>query len=281
MSLDENKALARRFIQVWAPGNLSVLDELAAPDLVVIYPVLGEPVRGAVAFKQLLAHFHAACPDVEISVQEQMAEGDSVVTRWSVRGTHRGELLGIPPTGRSLIWTGITIHSLVGGRVVEERGEEDALGLMRQIGVHMSSDEARVLVRRFVEAVNTRQLEVLDELVTPNFVRHCQATPQFDIRSLEQFKEFLRLDATVFPDNTTSFTHVLAEGDLAAAWGTYEATQAGQMGPFPPSGKKARVDIGALLRVEGGKIAELWITWDNMAVLSQLGHLPGVPAAAA
>jgi len=135
MSEDENKALARRFIQVWAPGNLSVLDELAAPDITVIYPVLGEPVRGAAAFKQLLAHFHAACPDVEISVQEQIAEGDKVVTRWSVCGTHRGELLGVPPTGRPLSWTGITIHRLVGGRVMEERGEEDALGLMRQTGV--------------------------------------------------------------------------------------------------------------------------------------------------
>lgn len=281
MSVDENKALARRFIQVWAPANLSVLDELAAPDITVIYPVLGEPVRGAAAFKQLLAHFHAACPDAEISVQEQIAEGDSVVTRWRVSGTHRGELLGNSPTGRSLAWTGITIHRLVGGRVVEERGEEDALGLMRQIGVHTRSDETRVLVRRLEEAVNSRRLDVLDELVSPVFVRHCQATPQFDVRSLEQFKEFLRQDANVFPDNTTSFTHVLAEGDLAAAWGTYEATQAGQMGPFPPSGKKVRVDLGALLRVENGKIAELWITWDNLAVLSQLGHLPAVPAAVA
>jgi len=135
MSVDENKTLAHRFIQVWAPGNLSVLDELAAPDITVIYPVLGEPVRGAAAFKQLLAHFHAACPDVEISVQEQIAEGDKVVTRWSVCGTHRGELLGVPPTGRPLGWTGITIHRLVGGRVTQERGEEDALGLMRQTDV--------------------------------------------------------------------------------------------------------------------------------------------------
>ena len=75
-----------------------------------------------------------ACPDVEISVQEQIAEGDKVVTRWSVCGTHRGELLGVPPTGRPLSWTGI-IHRLVGGRVMEQRGEEDALGLMRQTGV--------------------------------------------------------------------------------------------------------------------------------------------------
>jgi len=69
------------------------------------------------------------------SFQEQIAEADKVVTRWSVCGTHRGELLGVPPTGRPLSWTGITIHRLVGGRVMEERGEEDALGLMRQTGV--------------------------------------------------------------------------------------------------------------------------------------------------
>ena len=281
MSVNENKVVARRFIQVWGPENVGLVDELAAPDITVIYPVLREPLRGAAAFKQLLAHFHAACPDVEISADEQIAEGDSVVTRWRVNGTHRGELLGISPTGRSLAWTGITIHRLVGGRVVEARGEEDALGLMRQIGVPTSSEETRLLVRRLEQAVNTRRLDVLDELVSPDFVRHCQATPQFDVRSLEQFKEFLRQDATVFPDNTTSFTHVLAEGDLAAAWGTYEATQAGQMGPFPPSGKKVRMDLGAILRVESGKIAELWITWDNMAVLTQLGHLPAVPAAAA
>jgi steroid delta-isomerase-like uncharacterized protein len=135
MSVNENKVLARRFIQVWVPGNLGLVDELAAPDTNVIYPVLGEPVRGAAAFKQLLAHFHAACPDAEISIEEQIAKGDSVVTRWRVSGAHRGELLGIPPTGKSLAWTGITIHRLVSGRVVEERGEEDALGLMRQLGV--------------------------------------------------------------------------------------------------------------------------------------------------
>jgi predicted ester cyclase len=130
-----------------------------------------------------------------------------------------------------------------------------------------------------VEATNARQLDVLDQLITPNFVRHCQATPQFDIRNREQFKDFLRQDAAVFPDNTLTLTQLLADGDLAAVWGTYGGTQLGQMGPFPPSGEKVRVDIGAVLRVENGKVAELSITWDNLAVLAQLGHLPAVPSA--
>jgi steroid delta-isomerase-like uncharacterized protein len=145
----------------------------------------------------------------------------------------------------------------------------------------MTSDETKVLIGRFVDAANHRQLDALNELVAPNFVRHCQATPQVHVRSLEQFKDFLREDAAVFPDNCLTLTHLIAEGDFAAAWGTYEGTQMGQMGPFPPSGKKVRVEIGTVVRVENGKIAELWITWDNVTVLDQLGHLPAVPSASA
>ena len=145
MSADDNKALARRFIQVWIPGNLGLVDELAAPDITVSYPALGEPLRGEEAFKHLLTHFHAAVPDAEVSVEEQVAEGDKVAIRWRISGTHRGELLGIAPTGKSLAWTGITIYRLAGGKVAEERGEEDALGLMRQLGVIPAPAQAAAL----------------------------------------------------------------------------------------------------------------------------------------
>jgi steroid delta-isomerase-like uncharacterized protein len=137
-----------------------------------------------------------------------------------------------------------------------------------------TSEENKALVRRFGDAMNTRQFHLLDDLVAPDFLRHCQATPEVHVRSLQQFKEFLRQDAAVFPDSIQTLEHLLAEGDLVAVWATYEGTQRGQMGPFPPSGKKMRVDFGAVLRVENGKIAELWVTWDNMAALAQLGHLP-------
>lgn len=146
--------------------------------------------------------------------------------------------------------------------------------------MHTSSDENTVLIRRFEEAMNARQLDALDEILAPDFVRHCQATPHLDIRSLEQFKDFLRQDATMFPDNIQTFTQILSEGDRAAVWATYEGTQMGQMGPFPPSGKKACFDFGGVLRVEHGRIAELWITWDNLTILTQLGHFPAAPVAA-
>jgi predicted ester cyclase len=138
-------------------------------------------------------------------------------------------------------------------------------------------EQNKALAWRLGDAMNTRQLHLLDEIVAPDFVRHCQATPQVDVRSLEGFKEYLEQDAAVFPDSSQTPQHLVAEGDLVAVWATYEGTQRGQMGPFPPSGRRMLVDFGALLRVDDGKIAEMWVTWDNMAALAQLGHLSMAP----
>lgn len=137
-----------------------------------------------------------------------------------------------------------------------------------------SSEQTKELVRRLEKTMNSRELDLLDDILAPDFVRHCEATPGLDVRSREQFKEFLRDNTASFPDNTQTFKHVVAEGDMAGIWTTYEGTQLGQLGPFPPSGRRTCFDFGGVIRVENGKIAELWVTWDNMHILSQLGHLP-------
>ena len=136
-----------------------------------------------------------------------------------------------------------------------------------------TTEQNKAVIRRFLDAWNSRQPEAFDELIAPDVVRHCQATPGVDVRSLDQLKEFLRQDTAVFPDSIQTITHLVAEGDLVAAWSTYEGTQKGPMGPFPPSGAKAKFDFGAVFRIEGGKIAEWWVTWDNMTILRALGHL--------
>jgi predicted ester cyclase len=131
----------------------------------------------------------------------------------------------------------------------------------------------RNLMRRFERAMNTRELDMLDELISPNVVRHCEATPGLMVTNLDQLKDFLRADASVFPDNKQTFEHILVDGNMVAMWATYEGTQMGQMGPFPPSNRNAKFNFGGVLRIENGKIAEWWVTWDNMSILSQLGHL--------
>jgi steroid delta-isomerase-like uncharacterized protein len=136
VTLEENKALVRRFVQeVWGEGNLDVIDELVAPDFCVYYPLMRETVHGPEAFKQVITRIHAGLSDVECVSEDVIAEGDQVVVRWTLRGTHAGEIQGVPPTGKQLALTGIGIYRLADGKIAEERGEEDALGYLRQLGV--------------------------------------------------------------------------------------------------------------------------------------------------
>jgi len=141
-------------------------------------------------------------------------------------------------------------------------------------GSEAIENENKALVNRFGEASNARQFDLIAGMVTEDFVRHCQATPDVDVRSRDQFIEYLKSDATVFPDSRQTAQHLVAEGDMVAFWITYEGTQEGQMGPFPPSHKKMTIDVAGMFRIRDGKLAELWVIWDNLASLMQLGHFP-------
>ena len=151
------------------------------------------------------------------------------------------------------------------------RGNDNSEG---NFTMSTATEQNKTVIRRFFDAWNSRQPDAFDELIAPDVVRHCEATPGIEARSLDQIKEFLRQDTTVFPDSVQTIKLLIAEGDLVAAWATYKGTQQGPMGPFPPSGRKAQFDFGAVFRIEGGKIAEWWVTWDNMTILRALGHLP-------
>ncbi|MAW62886.1 MAG: ester cyclase [Acidobacteria bacterium] len=90
--------------------------------------------------RELLGVYTAAFPDVDFTVENQMSDGDQVVTRWTARATHSGEFDGVQPTGKSVMFTGITISRLENGRLVEEWENFDELSLMRQIGALPSAD---------------------------------------------------------------------------------------------------------------------------------------------
>ncbi len=135
MSIEENRAIARRFIQVWGKGSLDIIDELSDSSLSVQYPIMPQIVRGNKMFKKVMENFRSAFPDSDLQIDEEIAENDKVVIRWRFSGTHKGNLLGIAPTHKRVNWTGITIYKIVEGKVVQERGEEDSLGFLRQIGI--------------------------------------------------------------------------------------------------------------------------------------------------
>ncbi len=131
---EENKAIAARGFEVYSTGNYDILDEVMSPDYVGHDPALPEPMRGPEAVKAQAAGYRAAFSDLKLTVDQQIAEGEYVVTHWSARGTHDGELFGIPPSGKSVETTGISIARIVDGKVVEDRTEWNALGLMQQVG---------------------------------------------------------------------------------------------------------------------------------------------------
>ena len=143
MGVEENKAIVQRFAQVWSAGNLHVVDELAAPDIVVNYPDLPEEIHGPEAYKRFLNDgWYSAFPDVKTSVEEMIGEGDRIATRWICRGTHQGEFAGIPPTGKPFQLNGMTICRVANGKVIEERGIGNALGMMQQLGVIPQPEQA-------------------------------------------------------------------------------------------------------------------------------------------
>ena len=134
MSTEDNKALERRvFEEVLNKGNLALVDELFSPDNVV-HTSTG-PVHGSEGFKQFVNMYLSAFPDLQFTIEDMVAEGDKVVTRYTARGTHRGDLQGIPPTGKPATVTGIVISRYEGGKSVEGWLEFDALGMMQQLGV--------------------------------------------------------------------------------------------------------------------------------------------------
>ena len=133
MSTEENKDLMRRWIEGVNQGNLEVLDELCVPDFV--YHNASQTMQGLEAFKQVLSMYLAAIPDLHLTLEDVIAEGDRVVTRQTYRGTHQGNLMGIPPTGKHVTLTGMAITRIASGNVVEQWANNDDLGLLQQLGV--------------------------------------------------------------------------------------------------------------------------------------------------
>jgi steroid delta-isomerase-like uncharacterized protein len=132
---EENKALINRFIEeVLNNKNLAAADEIVPDAFVELDPLPGQE-PGREGLKRILAVIFAAFPDYRWTTEEQIAEGDKVVTRFTWRGTHRGEFMGVPPTGRQVAVKGVVIDRVVGGEWKDSRILMDDLGLMRQLGV--------------------------------------------------------------------------------------------------------------------------------------------------
>lgn len=134
------------------------------------------------------------------------------------------------------------------------------------------------LVRRFTEVSNAADWEALAEIVAEDFTRHSAATDGPSVGSRDEFIRLQESFLVSFPDQRVTMERLVAEGDFVAGLAIYTGTHTGPLGEFPATGKTVQSPFLALFRIEAGRIAELWVEWDNAAMLSQLGLFPPPPS---
>jgi steroid delta-isomerase-like uncharacterized protein len=142
MSPEENKAVVRRFVEeVFNQGNLAAVDQFLVADYRDANALPGQE-PGREGAKRAFALYRAVFPDLRYTIEEMIAEGDTVVTRVTFRATHQGAFLGVPPTHRQVRVPAVHITHLEGGRIREHWSVMDDLGLMQQLGVVPASEQA-------------------------------------------------------------------------------------------------------------------------------------------
>ena len=133
---EQNKAIVRRlFEELWNKGNLSVADQLFSPNYAHHDPSTPDFGRGPESERKRATLYRTAFPDLQLTIEDIIAEGETVMARWSCRGTHKGDLSGIAPTGKQFNISGVSIARLANGKMAEGWVNWDAQGLMQQLGV--------------------------------------------------------------------------------------------------------------------------------------------------
>ena len=157
-----------------------------------------------------------------------------------------------------------------------------ALGINLHVGcsersqIAQTEEQNKALVQRIHAEVSKGNIAIFDEVLSPDYVRHCQAMPPElqEIQGTEVFKAFVAEFVNAVPDCNDEIEFILADSNMVAYVTTTTGTQTGPMGNLPASGKEFTLKNIVIQRIEDGKIAETWISWDNVAMLTQLGFFP-------
>lgn len=299
MATEENKALLRRFIEIWNTGNVTIADEFVSADLVDHSLPPGLP-PGLTGFKLLVGGFRAAFPDLRITIDDLMAQGDKAAARVTFRGTQQGEFQGIPATGKSFTMGAIGILRFKTGEVVEHWATLDLLSLLTQLGVapaqhnlpyeslwpvrpnNHRSQAADVtanlaVVRRFFEEVcNSRRLDIAGELFAADHRYHDPSIPDVadGPAGIQQNPGPVVPYQSAFSNAHWHVEDMLAEGDTVVTRWYGTGIQDGDLPGTSPAGKQVEVPGIWYQHLVNGKIVESWQVWDTLVMLQQLGVIP-------
>ena len=289
---EANKALEHRvFEEIWNQGLLDVADEVFAPEAILHLGT--DEVQGPEGFKQYVAGYRAAIPDIHWTVEDQIAEGDIVVTRLTGTGTHQGELMGIPPTGKSVTATAIATVRIVGGKIQDSWSSWDAMGLMQQLGVMPATytdptwgAPSEVIGDPGDPATNTatvlyfahkfwneHNVAAFDSTHSVDIMDHDPAIPGHPL-SYNMYKHVGLLYLAAYPDFCVTVDSIIAEGDKVAVRWTVNGTHLGTLMGIPPTGRSVEFTGATIHRIADGKIVESWWSYDALGMMQQITAPP-------
>ncbi len=134
MTSESNKRVLERFTEFINTASAELADQLIAPDASFHVPGRPEPMRGPSGYLAIIAMMREGFPDIRWTSEEMISEGDTVAVRFTMRGTHQGTFFGVPPTGTEITVQALALYRLTEGKIAEEHGAPDMLGLLQQIG---------------------------------------------------------------------------------------------------------------------------------------------------
>lgn len=292
MSVKQNKTTVHRlFEDIWNQGNLDVVDELFATNF-VNHDLVNPGVFDLESYKQFVAAVRTGFPDFHVTLEDMVTEEDKVATRWTVRGTHKSEYKGLPPTNKQITVTGMHFHRFAAGKMAETWWNADNLGLLQQLGVIPSErkdyswglpsqvtsapgnpEENKTIVCHGAEEIwNNGNLDLVDKIFATNFVNHNPNRPE--VGNLSSYKQYVANVRDAFPDFNITIEDIVAEGDKVAIRYIWSGTHKGELMGLPPTGKQVKVTGMQIFRIASGKVVENWWNSDYLGLMQQLGVIP-------
>ena len=282
-----NKAVICRYVDATNDGELDLFDLFVDENYVENEPIPGQG-PGREELKKAYVVFNGPFPDLEYVFEDLIAEGDLVVGRGVISGTHKGDFMGVPATGNKITWTGTRLFRLEDMQVKEGWINVNMMAMMQQMGViptppqppapeppakitgAPSTREAnRALMERFIEEVwNKGNLDVADEIFHP--LAYSPSAPGLPLGP-EGVKFIAQTFRNAFPDYWMEITHLVAEDDRVAARFRQGGTHDGDLMGIAPTGKKVEWTEIGILRIADGKVVESWYDVDMLGLMGQLG----------
>jgi len=267
---EANKALAARDVEeFWNQKKVNESDKNYSPDFISHNPNTPVCPTSLEVFKKVALVYITAFPDMQITIKDMIASGDKVAVRWATTGTNKGDLMGIPATGRKMNWSGITIYRFADGKIAEEWWAYDMLGMIQQLTAPDDLEANKAVVKRIDDVYNKRDLSIVDEIYAPDTVDMFSGA-----KGIAGTKDRFAVILSAFPEFNEEILDMVAEGNIVTTRAIIKATHKGTYMGIPPTGKKGTMTSMGAYEVINGKITKSWRYNDELGFLQQGGLFP-------